>query len=53
MSEPREIKIDLTDNYRLVYDFCGNKFLQKKPSARTGKLRIHVIADIFRHLRCC
>ena len=37
MSEPREIKIDLTDNYRLVYDFCGNKFLQKKSVGKNGK----------------
>ena len=38
MSEPREIKIDLTDNYRLVYDFCGNKFLQKKAVSKKRKL---------------
>ena len=39
MSEPREIKIDLTDNYRLVYDFCGNKFLQKKSVGKNGKIK--------------
>ena len=38
MGEPREIKIDLTDNYRLVYDFCGNKFLQKKTVSKNGKI---------------
>jgi len=38
MSEEREIKIDLTDNYRLVYDFCGNKFLQKKAVSKNGKI---------------
>ena len=38
MSEPREIKIDLTYNYRLVYDFCGNKFLQKKAVSKNGKI---------------
>ena len=38
MSEVREIKIDLTDNFRLVYDFCGNKFLQKKAVSKNGKV---------------
>ncbi len=38
MSEEREIKIDLTDNFRLAYDFCGNKFLQKKSVGKNGKI---------------
>ena len=47
MSEPREIKIDLTDNYRLVYDFCGNKFLQKKISRQEWENFIHLLLRVF------